>query len=86
MTLAVLEGALQPLLEQALDESWTLWHDGLTRPAYGAYNAAQLRTRWGAGHLARVGLVEGGRLLAPRRRQGVGGGDGWGIADPGVGR
>jgi predicted N-acetyltransferase YhbS len=68
VTLAVLEGALQPLLEQALDESWTLWNDGLTRPAYGAYNAAQLRTRWGAAHLARVGLVEGGRLLASAKR------------------
>ena len=71
MTLAVLEGALQPLLEQTLDESWTLWHDGLSRPAYGAYNAAQRRTRWGAGHLARVGLVEGGRLLASAKRYGL---------------
>jgi GNAT superfamily N-acetyltransferase len=68
VTLAVLEGALQPLLEQALDESWTLWHDGLTRPAYGAYNAAQMKTRWGAAHLARVGLVDGGRLLASAKR------------------
>jgi GNAT superfamily N-acetyltransferase len=68
VTLAVLEGALQPLLEQALDESWALWHDGLTRPAYGAYNAAQLKTRWGAAHLARVGLVDGGRLLASAKR------------------
>jgi predicted N-acetyltransferase YhbS len=68
VTLAVLDGPLQPLLEQALDESWTLWHDGLTRRAYGAYNAAQLKTRWGAAHLARVGLVDGGRLLASAKR------------------
>ena len=68
MRLAVLEGALQPLLVQALDESWPLWHDGLARPAYGAYNAAQLKTPWGAAHLARVGLLDGDRLLASAKR------------------
>jgi predicted N-acetyltransferase YhbS len=56
------------VLEQALDESYSLWGEGLSRPDYARYNAAQLRTDWGAGHLARVALVDGGRLLATAKR------------------
>ena len=68
MTLEILDRSRQPLLDQVLDETWTIWHDGLARPAYGAYNDAQLRTRWGAAHLARVGLVDDGQLLASAKR------------------
>lgn len=56
------------VLEQALDESFSLWGEGLTRRDYGRYNAAQLRTEWGAGHLTRVALVEDGLLLATAKR------------------
>lgn len=55
-------------LEQALDESYSLWGEGLSRPDYGRYNAAQLRTDWGAANLARMALVEDGRLLATAKR------------------
>ena len=68
MTLEVLDRSRQPLLDQVLDETWPIWHDGLTRPAYGTYNDAQLRTPWGAAHLARVGLVKDGALLASAKR------------------
>jgi predicted N-acetyltransferase YhbS len=59
------------VLEQALDESYALWSEGLTRRDYGRYNTAQLRTEWGARHLERVALVENGRLLATAKRYGI---------------
>jgi predicted N-acetyltransferase YhbS len=59
------------VLEQALDESYALWGEGLTRRDYGRYNTAQLRTEWGARHLERVALVENGRLLATAKRYGI---------------
>jgi GNAT superfamily N-acetyltransferase len=57
-----------PILEQILDDSWPLWGDGLSRQAYGQWNAAQLETPWGRTHLERVALVDNGRLLASAKR------------------
>lgn len=68
MAFQVLNGTWHRLLDQVLDDSWPQWGDGLTRPAYGQYNAAQLRTPWGQKHLARVAMVEDGRLLASAKR------------------
>lgn len=65
---AVLIAATGQVLDQILDDSWPQWNDGLTRQAYGRYNEAQLRTPWGASHLARVALVDSGRLLASAKR------------------
>ena len=57
------------VLAQILDESHEIWSDGLTRPAYGRYNQAQTRTRWGSPHLRRFALVDGaGRLLSSAKR------------------
>lgn len=56
------------LLDQVLDQTFPLWSDGLSRRAYGQWNLAQTRTRWGAQHLQRVGLVEDGRVLASAKR------------------
>lgn len=57
------------LLERILDQTYTLWHEKLTRRAYGQLNAAQLRTPWGARHLQRVALVDDrGELLATAKR------------------
>lgn len=56
------------LLDQVLDQTFPLWNDGLTRRAYGQWNLAQTRTRWGASHLQRVGLVDDGRVLASAKR------------------
>ncbi len=58
-----------PLLDQILDFTHSIWSEGLDRPAYGQWNSAQLRTRWGKAHLVRVALVDdAGRLLATAKR------------------
>lgn len=61
-----------PTLERILTESYAIWSDGLTREAYAKYNAAQLRTPWGARHLRRVALVDdGGDVLSSAKRYDV---------------
>jgi predicted N-acetyltransferase YhbS len=65
MRLVRADGAL---FERILDETFPLWHDGLSRDRYGAYNVAQMRTPWGARRLDRVALVEGDRVLASAKR------------------
>ena len=66
MHIVAAEGAL---LDQILDDAFPVWHEGLTRAAYGQWNAAQQRTPWGREHLRRVALVsEGGTLLASAKR------------------
>jgi predicted N-acetyltransferase YhbS len=45
-------------LERILSESHDIWSDGLTREAYAKYNAAQMRTPWGARHLRRFALID----------------------------
>jgi GNAT superfamily N-acetyltransferase len=66
MELVIARGAL---LEQILDETYPLWHEGLTRRAYGQWNAAQMKTPWGAEHLQRFALVNGsGALLSTAKR------------------
>lgn len=58
-----------PLLEEILDATYPVWNDGLSRAAYGQWNAAQRRTRWGRSHLVRVALVDdSGRWLASAKR------------------
>jgi GNAT superfamily N-acetyltransferase len=58
-----------PLLDQILDNTYPIWNEGLTRDAYGKWNAAQLRTPWGRTHLHRFALVDDeGRLLASAKR------------------
>jgi GNAT superfamily N-acetyltransferase len=60
-TLAVADG---PLLAQILDASYEIWNDGLSKPAYGRWWSAQLRTAWGGSHLRRTALVDGPTVLA----------------------
>jgi GNAT superfamily N-acetyltransferase len=59
--LAIVEG---PYLQQVLDHSHPVWHDGLSRAAYGRYYAGQLATPWGRTHLRRFALVEREEVLA----------------------
>jgi predicted N-acetyltransferase YhbS len=61
----ILEGAL---LDQVLDDTYSLWGDGLTRRAYGQWNLAQMKTAWGKAHLHRVGLVEGDEVVVSAKR------------------
>jgi predicted N-acetyltransferase YhbS len=55
------EGAV---LERILDDTYGIWHDGLTRPAYGRFYAAQVRTSWGRTHLRRLALVDDDKVLS----------------------
>jgi GNAT superfamily N-acetyltransferase len=59
--LALVDG---PQLQQVLDHSYPLWHEGLSREGYGRYYAAQVATPWGRTHLQRLALVENGEVLA----------------------
>src|SRR5262245_41256463 len=66
MQLVTAEG---PILEEILDATYSLWNEGLTRDAYGRWNAAQLRTTWGADHLRRFALLDRhGRWVASAKR------------------
>ncbi|PYR94821.1 MAG: hypothetical protein DMF84_04115 [Acidobacteria bacterium] len=60
--------ARDAVLEHILDETWRIWSDGLTRDGYARYNAAQMKTPWGRECLARVALVDGGRVLSSAKR------------------
>jgi predicted N-acetyltransferase YhbS len=46
-----------PVLEQILDSTHTIWHEGLSRPAYGRYHTAQHATAFGRDHLRRFALL-----------------------------
>ena len=62
--MAILVDADGPILDRILDDTYDTWHDGLTRPAYGRFYAAQAGLPWGRTYLRRVALVEGDELLA----------------------
>jgi predicted N-acetyltransferase YhbS len=53
-----------PILERVLDDTYQIWHDGLTRHAYGRLYAAQVATPWGAARLRRLALMDGDQPLA----------------------
>jgi GNAT superfamily N-acetyltransferase len=63
--LAILDG---PLLEQAQNQTFDLWNEGLTRRAYDQFYSAQVKTAWGRSRLARYGLVDGADLVASAKR------------------
>jgi GNAT superfamily N-acetyltransferase len=56
------------VLEQVLDDTYALWSDGLSRPHYGKFWAAQLKTAWGKSHLDRVALVDGPHVMCSAKR------------------
>ncbi len=57
-----------PIREQILDATYSVWHEGLSRPAYGRFYAGQLATSWGRGHLCRLALVDDGEVLASAKQ------------------
>jgi GNAT superfamily N-acetyltransferase len=66
MTIVPADGRL---LEGILDHTHSIWNEGLTRPAYGLWNAAQLRTPWARTHLQRYASVDDtGQLLATAKQ------------------
>ena len=71
-----------PLLEEILDHTFQIWNESLSRPAYGQWNQAQLRTPWARHHLQRLALLDdrGGVLATAKQYRfdvRVGGRDGW---------
>ena len=56
------------ILEQVLDDTYTLWNDGLSRANYAKAWAAQLKTPWGQAHLDRVALVDGPHVMCSAKR------------------
>jgi predicted N-acetyltransferase YhbS len=62
--MAILAPAIGPLLEQTLDATFPIWHDGLSRPAYGNWFAAQTATAWGSRHLTHWAWIEDERAVA----------------------
>src|SRR5215510_3656557 len=63
--LTPVDGALH---DRILDDTYPLWHDGLTRERYGLYNRGQMQTPWGARALTRLALVDRGQVLASAKR------------------
>jgi predicted N-acetyltransferase YhbS len=65
-TFVIADGAL---LDAILDLTYPVWNEGLSRTAYGQWNTAQLRTRWGRSRLHRFALLDGnGEILASAKR------------------
>jgi predicted N-acetyltransferase YhbS len=65
---ATLQPAEGALLDQILRESYPLRSEGLSPAAYARYHEAERRTPWGAAHLERVALIDGGGLIASAAR------------------
>ncbi len=65
---AALVRATGARLEAIFDQTYPLWGDGLSRRAYAQWNIAQEQTDWGRGHLQRLALVDGDRVLATAKR------------------
>jgi GNAT superfamily N-acetyltransferase len=79
MPIVAAEGAL---LDEILDQTFPIWNEGLSRPAYGQWNRAQTRTPWARSHLQRYASIDGeGRLLATAKMYRLdvraGGREGW---------
>ena len=71
-----------PLIERVLDDTFPIWHEGLSREAYAKWSRGQLRTPWGREHLQRFVLVNAaGDHVASLKRYRlpvrVDGHDGW---------
>lgn len=60
--------AVGPVLERVLDDTFALWHDGLSRENYSKLWLAQRKTAWGAYHLDRVALQDGPHIVASAKR------------------
>jgi predicted N-acetyltransferase YhbS len=62
--MALLVPAEGAILDQILEATYDIWHEGLNRRAYARFYAAQTATPWGRAHLERLALVDGGEVLA----------------------
>jgi len=65
VTLVPATGAV---LDAILGDTFDIWNDGLAASAYARFWKGQLKTAWGSGHLDRVALVDGSRVLSSAKR------------------
>jgi GNAT superfamily N-acetyltransferase len=66
MTLIAADGAL---LDRILEQTYPVWHEGLSPHAYAQWNRAQLRLSWARERLQRFALVDSaGDVLASLKR------------------
>lgn len=49
------------LLEHILQTEYSIWPEGLSRPAFATFHAAQTKTAWALRHQRRYALVAGGK-------------------------
>jgi hypothetical protein len=56
------------LLDRILDEEYANGNRGLSRAAYGRFEAAQMKTEWGRSHQRRFALMKGDAVLASARQ------------------
>lgn len=56
------------LLDAILCDTFAIWNDGLSAPAYEQLWRGQLKTAWGSTHLDRVALVDGTTILSSAKR------------------
>ena len=61
------------ILERILEATYPIWHESLSREAYGKFDAAQMKTAWGCRHQRRSALVEGTDLLASAKQYNLAG-------------
>src|SRR5712692_7838999 len=62
--MALLVPAQGAILNQVLEATYDIWHEGLSRRAYARFYDAQTATPWGRAHIERQALVEGNQVLA----------------------
>jgi len=62
-----------PILDRVLDEEHANAAAGLSRAAYGRFDAAQMKTGWGRGHLRRFALTDGATVLASAKQYALAG-------------
>jgi predicted N-acetyltransferase YhbS len=60
--------ATGPLLERILDGTFTIWSEGLSRPAYSRWNRALMETSWGRARMHRIALLRGDDVVASAKR------------------
>lgn len=66
-----LSSAAPAQIAEILDETFSLWGEGLDRAGYERYNQAQRKTAWGSRHLDRLVLTDGSHWLSTAKRYGL---------------
>jgi hypothetical protein len=56
------------ILERILHTEYSVWPEGLSRPAFATFHAAQTKTAWALRHQRRYALVAGDEVLASAQR------------------